>query len=91
MYSNLTSFRLVAIMLGHLRMTVEEAVEALLVIASTVFPEGSQAIVDRERNTKNLRGAMDNLLEERGISLGTKMNVQNPPSGRCKVWVIWLR
>ena len=74
-------------MLGYLRMKVDEAMEALLAIASTVFPEGPQAVINREENSRNLREAITNLLEEQHLSPDMKMNERNRPSERCKVWV----
>ena len=75
-------------MLGLLRMKVDEAIEALFAIACTVFPDGSQAVVDRDRNTENLKGAIGALLEQRGFSPDAKMNEQKRPSERCKVYVL---
>ncbi len=83
--SKLTSYRLVAIMLGLLRMKVDEAIEALFAIACTVFPDGSQAVVDRDRNTESLKFAIENLLEGKRLSPDIKMNDQNCSSERCKV------
>jgi len=74
-------------MLGLLRMKVDEAIEALFAVACTVFPDGSQAVLDRERNIHNLKEAIEALLEQRGFSPDLKMSEQSRPSERCKVWV----
>ena len=72
-------------MLGHLRMNVDDAIDALLAVASAIFPEGSQEVIDRDRNTEKLKEEIENLLEKRSISPNTKMNEQNSPPVRCKV------
>jgi len=72
-------------MLGHLRMDVEEATNALITIADSVFPEGSDGKLDRELNTRRLKEAVGEMLLGKGISLDTKMNDVRRPAARCKV------
>jgi hypothetical protein len=79
--------RLAAIMLGHLRMNVEQAIDALLTIAYAVFPGDSEPVADLEVNSKNLREAVEGMLQTTGIPLDTKMNDQRHPSTKCKVYV----
>jgi hypothetical protein len=78
-------FRLVALILGHLRMNVSEAIDALLDVASAIFPEDSQQTADLELNTSNLKEAIEGLLQRRAVALDTKMNDPNRQSTRCKV------
>ncbi|KIM24406.1 hypothetical protein M408DRAFT_47389, partial [Serendipita vermifera MAFF 305830] len=54
---------LVAIMLGFLRMNVNEAIDGLLDVTSCVFPDDSSDVIDREANTNNLRGAIEDILK----------------------------
>jgi hypothetical protein len=39
-------------MLGHLRMNVDDAIDALINVATAIFPEGSQDVTDPEANSK---------------------------------------
>ncbi|KIM20866.1 hypothetical protein M408DRAFT_81414, partial [Serendipita vermifera MAFF 305830] len=78
-------FRLIALMLGVLRMNINEAIEALLDIASGVFPETSLEEIDRETNTRNLHEAVEAMLQARSISLDIKMNEDTREQTRCKV------
>jgi hypothetical protein len=80
-------------MLGLLRMSVDEAIEALLVVAFSVFPEVSQQPSDRETNSRNLKESIESLLQARKIPLDTKLHDRNRLSTRCKVYVstsYWL-
>jgi hypothetical protein len=85
MFVLLPLFSLIAIMLGHLRMNVEEATDALVTIADHVFPEGSGSHLNRDLNTIKLKEAVEEMLQGKGISLDTKMNDVRRPAGRCKV------
>ncbi|KIM24435.1 hypothetical protein M408DRAFT_47959, partial [Serendipita vermifera MAFF 305830] len=60
---------LVAIMLGLLRMNVNEAIDGLLDVTSCVFPDDSSDVIDREANTNNLRGAIEGILQTKIVSL----------------------
>jgi hypothetical protein len=66
-------------------MNVGEAIDTLLDVASTIFPEGSQQTPNLELNTSNLKEAIEGVLQRRGVSLETKMNDPNRPPTRCKV------
>jgi hypothetical protein len=83
-------FRLVAVLIGHLRMNFNEAVDTLLEVASAVFPEAPQQTIDRESNTKELRKAVEGILEARNIPLSTKMNDPACTAINCKVYVFSL-
>jgi hypothetical protein len=76
---------LVAIMLGHLRMNVNEAIDALITVATAIFPEGSQEVPDPEPNSKKLKNAIEDMLETRGLPVNTKMYERDSPPTRCKV------
>ena len=73
-------------MLGLLRMNVDEAIEGLLDIASSVFSQESQDTVDPVINTKNLKEAVEGVLQTRNVSLDTKMNEVSRAPTRCKVY-----
>jgi hypothetical protein len=77
-------------MLGHFRMNINEAIEALLNVALAVFPEGSQQTANSEANSNKLRVAIEDMLQTRQIPLDTKMNDPSRPQMRCKVFVISL-
>lgn len=74
-------------MLGFLRMNVNEAIDNLLEITSTVFLEGSQENLDVEVNAKNLKDAIENTLQARGIPFDTKLNDETRTAVGCKVYV----
>jgi hypothetical protein len=76
---------LVAIMLGYLRMNVEEAINALLTVATAVFAEGSQATVDPDANSKNLKESIEGILQTRKIPIKTKMYERDRQQTGCKV------
>jgi hypothetical protein len=77
----------VALILGHLRMNVSEAIDTLLDVASAIFPEEPQQTPDLEMNTSNLKEAIEGVLQRREVSLKTKMNDPNYPPTNCKVYV----
>jgi hypothetical protein len=73
-------------MLGHLRMNVDEAVDALITVATTVFGEDSQDPVDPVTNSKHLKEAIEELLQTREIPVDSKMYERDRPQTRCKVY-----
>ncbi|KIM22352.1 hypothetical protein M408DRAFT_79164, partial [Serendipita vermifera MAFF 305830] len=77
--------RLVAFMLGHLRMNVNQAIDALFAITADLSFDDSENDIDRERNSTILRDSLETILQERGISPETKMNDPNASSKRSKV------
>jgi hypothetical protein len=81
---------MVSIMLGHLRMNVDEAIDALITVATAIFPEGSQGIGDPEANSRNLKDAIEDMLQARKIPVNTKMYERSRPPPRCKVYVYSL-
>ena len=58
-------------MLGMLKMSVGQAIEGLLMVAFAVFP-GSDEKNDPEMNMRNLKRAIEELLESNGIPLDTR-------------------
>jgi hypothetical protein len=73
-------------MLGHLRMNVDEAVDALITVATAVFGEGSQGPADPVTNLKHLKEAIEELLQTREIPVDSKMYERDRPQTRCKVY-----
>jgi hypothetical protein len=86
----LSRLSLVTLLIGHLRMNLNDAVDTLLEVASAVFPEVPQRTVDRDTNTNKLRKAVEDVLEARNIPLDTKMNDPQGPPSKCKVYVFPL-
>jgi hypothetical protein len=78
---------LVALMLGRLRMNVNDAIEVLINVAAAIFPEGSQEVVNPEANSRKLREAIEDMLQTRGLGVKTKMYERNSPQIGCKVFV----
>jgi len=81
---------LVAIMLGRLRMSIEEAIDGLITVAITVFLGGSWDPNAAEGNSKRLKEAIEDLLRTRGIPTATKMHERDAPHPTCKVSVCYL-
>jgi hypothetical protein len=80
-------FRLVAFLLGHLRMNVDEAIEALLNVALAVFPDSPDSEPDQETHTRQLSESVKNILQTRGIPPDRKMQDTSEESVGCKVYV----
>jgi hypothetical protein len=72
-------------MLGHLRMNVDDAINVLITVATTVFPEGSQKTQDSEINSRKLKEAIEDVLQTRGLPVNAKMCERNSPQTACKV------
>jgi hypothetical protein len=73
-------------MLGRLRMNVDDAVDALVNVATAIFPEGSQEVASPEINSKILKEAIGDMLQTRGLALNTRMYERNNPQTACKVY-----
>jgi hypothetical protein len=84
-YSTHNGLSLAAFMLGNLRMTVDEAIDALLTVASAVFPNDPDTEPSPEINMHNLKEAIGDMLESRGIPVNTKMFDKGRPPVKCKV------
>jgi hypothetical protein len=78
--------RLVAILLGHLRMNVDEAIEVLLDVAVDTFPDNSPNL-DNEIRTRQLGESVKSILQTRGMAPDMKMQDISEKSARCKVYV----
>jgi len=74
-------------MLGHLRMNIEEAIDALITVATAVFVDGSRDLNDKEGNSKKLKEAIENLLRTRRIPISTEMR-GSLQQATCKVSVL---
>ncbi|KIM22350.1 hypothetical protein M408DRAFT_49170, partial [Serendipita vermifera MAFF 305830] len=77
--------RLVAFMLGHLRMNVNQVIDALFALIALLSFDDSEDNINRERNSTILREFLESMIQKRGISPETKMNDTNGPSYRSKV------
>ncbi|KIM20670.1 hypothetical protein M408DRAFT_47217, partial [Serendipita vermifera MAFF 305830] len=77
-------FRLAALLLGHLRMDVDQATDTLLSIATTIPSAVSDDQVALEANTNSLRNTVNEAIEECGIALDVKMEDERL-SSKCKV------
>jgi hypothetical protein len=77
----------VVLLIGHLRMNLNEAVDTLLEVVSAVFSEVPQQTTDRDANTKELKEAVERILGARNIPLNTKMNDPHRTPIKCKVYV----
>ena len=83
----MTVARLIALMLGHIRMTIEQAIDALLAITSAVFPYGLDTSLNPERNMQALQAAIESMLKSQKIPINTKLYSKHHPINKCKVYV----
>ena len=68
-------------------MNVDDAIDTLITVVTTIFTEGSQEVPDLETNSKKLREAIEDMLQTRGLPVNAKMYERSTPETRCKVWV----
>ena len=74
-----------ALFVGRLRMTPEEAIKELSMIAHAVFPKESTELTTPTTNMSNLRRAIEDMLERRGLPIDIKLNDKQLASAKCKV------
>jgi hypothetical protein len=72
-------------MLGHLRMNMDEAIDALITVATAVFGDESENAAPPETNSKHLKEAIEEMLQSRKIPVNSKMYERDGPQTRCKV------
>lgn len=72
-------------MLGHLRMPVDAAINALHAIVSSVFSTESTGESSPEKKMLNLREALEDMIQGCGLLPDQKMNDIGHPAGKCKV------
>ena len=80
-------FRLVAILLGHLRMNVDEAIEIVLDVALAVFPDDLTTKLYPEARMRQLGESVKTILQARGIPPDRKMQDMGEEFVGCKVYV----
>jgi uncharacterized membrane protein len=79
-------FRLVAILLGHLRMNVEGAIDALQEVALALFSDRLHPSSDQDTRTKQLSASVKSILQTRGLPPDQKMQDTSEKSVGCKVY-----
>lgn len=75
---------MVAFMLGHLRMNVDQVMDALLVLMAHISFDDSEDSIDRESNSTTLRNLLEDTLSARGIAADTKMDDPNSSSKQLR-------
>lgn len=83
----------IALMIGRLGLSVAQAEDELIRLATRLFPKGRRGPVDPEENTNKLRKAIEDMLERYGFPQDIKMQAEEQlPKSRSKVYVgIYLR
>ncbi|KIM21446.1 hypothetical protein M408DRAFT_333464 [Serendipita vermifera MAFF 305830] len=76
---------LAALLLGHLRLDMDKAIEALLNIATTIPSTSSEDQITLEENTKSLFKVVSEVMEDCGIALDVKMHDKRVSPPKCKV------
>jgi uncharacterized membrane protein len=80
-------FRLVAIFLGHLRMNVDQTIEAPQDVALAIFPDRLNQGSDPDTRTRLLSASVKSILQSRGIPPDRKMQDTGEESAGCKMYV----
>ena len=75
---------LAALMLGHLRMDAEQAIEALQDVAGAVFTTDRPEKHNPKQNLKNLKVAIEKLLKDQSLPGDLRM-VDKRKESPCKV------
>jgi hypothetical protein len=74
-----------ALFVGGLRMTPEDAIRELATIAHAVFPNEAAELTTPATRMSNLRRAVENMLNQRGLPTNIKLNDKNLATAKCKV------
>jgi hypothetical protein len=74
-----------ALFVGPLRMTPEEAIEELAMIARAVFPNEAAELTTSTTKMSNLRRAVEHMLERRGLPTDIKLKDKQLATAKCKV------
>jgi hypothetical protein len=77
--------RIAALFVGPLRMTPEEAIEELGMVAHAVFLNTSSELTTPKTNMSNLRRALEDMLDRRGLPTNIKLNAEHLVTAKCKV------
>ena len=68
-------------------MNINQAIDAVVAVASVVFPEGSQETINESENSQNLKAVVEGMLRARSIPLDAKMYEPSRPESKCRVLV----
>jgi hypothetical protein len=52
-------------------MNVDDAVDALINVATAIFPKGPQEVANPEVNSEKLKEAIEDVLQTRGLAVNT--------------------
>ena len=66
-------------------MDVEEAIDALITVATAVFGVDSQDATDPEANSKRLKEAIEEMILSKEVSVNAKMHERDNLQKGCKV------
>ncbi|KIM20749.1 hypothetical protein M408DRAFT_123984 [Serendipita vermifera MAFF 305830] len=76
-----------ALLLGCLRLSIEDAMEELAAIGTAIFTQRVEDIVTPDSNLAKLREAVEDLLKRHKYPIDIKLKDQRFRNGRCKVVV----
>jgi hypothetical protein len=68
-------------------MNINQAIDAVVAVASVVFPESSKEAINQSENSQNLKAVVEGMLRARDIPLDAKMYEPSHPPSKCKVLV----
>ncbi|PVF93136.1 hypothetical protein CPB86DRAFT_819079 [Serendipita vermifera] len=77
-----------ATMLGMLHMTLDEAIDAILNLANSLFSRtGSDTVATPEENLRIVKDTIGTMLKSRGIPVDIKLNDKRLRASKCKVTI----
>ena len=65
-------------------MPVSQAIEELIILGTTLFPDGQEAMPSLEENSKRLKEAVEDMLERHNYPIDIKLKDSRFSSSQCK-------
>jgi hypothetical protein len=78
-------YRVIAVLLGRLGLTVEEAIKEFMDFVIMVFSEDDDAEPDDAFRSSKLEEAIKRTLAQHGLPPDTRLNDPTNANGKCKV------
>jgi len=65
-------------------MPVSQAIEELIALGTTLFPNGQEGKLSLEENSKTLKGAIEAMLDRHNYPIDIKLNDRRFSGSQCK-------
>jgi hypothetical protein len=76
--------RFVSFLLGPLRLPVSQAIEELVILGTAIFPDGDEVMPTLEENSKQLKEAVEDMLERHNYPIDIKLKDSRFTGSQCK-------